>query len=337
MSDLNELVNLKAAEWSHQLTLLKPLRFINKIAVYCLCPFSNFILLHFIVFRSPLVVRRSYRSILITCTLVDITSTLTNIWCLMYGRYIGTRTIYFLEGAVSILPLSLQWISFSLMFGVRLSESTILVVEFYFRHYIIKHRRTPSHVVLFGMIGLAIAVALGLSVTIMFDCCILNPMQSGNFEALKAIHSGPILFDDTNHKIAYFTMWYRRSITIGGVVIPVFISFLSVRLMSNQTVTLSKKTKLMLNNFSATLYMKTIIPALTTVLPLTSKFFFNLFGLDTWSLNEMTTTFYVWLPFINSISTLLIISCYRRLLFQAIRKAFGQRSTSIYSISRLTT
>ncbi|KAI6223411.1 hypothetical protein M3Y95_00887300 [Aphelenchoides besseyi] len=106
-------------------------------------------------------------------------------------------------------------------------------------------------------------------------------------------------------------------------------AILSYRLTKKRSVNLlSTRAKVMLREFKLTLYLKNIVPGITTILPLSSKIILSTFGIESWILGEATSSMNAWIPLLNSLTVLLLITCYRRKLIRALR-ILGFQSNSV--------
>ncbi|KAI6195087.1 hypothetical protein M3Y96_01193800 [Aphelenchoides besseyi] len=187
------------------------------------------------------------------------------------------------------------------------------------------------------MVFLAIALGFGVFWFTMIHCCINKELHSGVYDFTSTAFGNNIkvvLTNDTkNNKYSSWQFLYRRSILIGGFLMSLIMAILSYRLTKKRSVNvLSTRAKMMLQEFKLTLYLKNIVPGITTIVPLSSKIILSTFNMESWILGEVTSAMNAWIPFINSLTVLLLITCYRRTLIRALR-IFGFQSNSVQRIT----
>ncbi|KAI6198679.1 hypothetical protein M3Y96_00545100 [Aphelenchoides besseyi] len=344
MVDLTEFVNSRVSVWIVEAQLYRNLRAVNKIAIYILCPISHFFVFYMIIlYAKKNAIYKSYRSVLIIASTIDLFLTIVNGWCLVYPRTEGSAYIFFMEGPVKYTPVVVQWLSLAAYLCSTIAASTILIVEFLFRHFIVKHRVPPGLFCLFKWMFVAVSLALIHLCYTLYNCCVLNRMEDGAFKMFDYTTGGNdtviLIYSSEKSIFPWFQVYYRRSIMVASFFVSMLIAFMSVRLMKKQTAHLSNKAKTMQRDFSRTLYLKNAIPAILVVSPIIGRMIFTLLNMDGWIWTEITSWLNAFLPFLNSILNLILITYFRRQLLcqlQNIYRAITMRSNSVTVMSHHT-
>ncbi|KAI6212269.1 hypothetical protein M3Y94_00001000 [Aphelenchoides besseyi] len=143
-----------------------------------------------------------------------------------------------------------------------------------------------------------------------------------------------MIMDIKENRWGFLTIQYRRQVVFGSYLLTVVFAILSVRALKRQTTTLSHNAKKMLVDFTRTLYVKNIIPTLMIFLPLSVRYVAEYYKVESWAIDEFFNTGYSWLPLINSVVTLLLISHYRKVLIRRFKRFSSNSIQSTVFVSR---
>ncbi|KAI6185938.1 hypothetical protein M3Y98_00078600 [Aphelenchoides besseyi] len=266
-----------------------------------------------ILYAKKNAIYKSYRSVLIIASTIDLFLTIVNGWCLVYPRTEGSAYIFFMEGPVKYTPVVVQC------------------------------RVPPGLFCLFKWMFVAVSLALIHLCYTLYNCCVLNRMEDGAFKMFDYTTGGNdtviLIYSSEKSIFPWFQVYYRRSIMVASFFVSMLIAFMSVRLMKKQTAHLSNKAKTMQRDFSRTLYLKNAIPAILVVSPIIGRMIFTLLNMDGWIWTEITSWLNAFLPFLNSILNLILITYFRRQLLcqlQNIYRAITMRSNSVTVMSHHT-
>ncbi|KAI6216375.1 hypothetical protein M3Y95_01280100 [Aphelenchoides besseyi] len=331
MANLSNFLESRFHIWGHEAEFIKQLHLINNISSYCLSPLTTVLLFYMILFKSP-VMFQGYRVVLLFGMFIHLMvcdsflvngvdcSLIVVMWFMKFTRLDGGYFVYTTKWPT--IPLTVQWINFSCFwFSIALESSTVML-EFWFRYVLIKTRKPPSSQHLFWMISFVICFS-GISSFITMSYFFSNDVSKTTLTF--------VMFDAQN-KWGGLILAYRRFVIFVSFGLTSLLATLSFRTLKRQSVSLSGKAKKMLNDFTKTLYLKSLGPIFMVLLPLLFRYAAQIYELENWIIDEAINMMYYWMPFINSTLTLLLLSHYRRVLIGAFER-LRFKTNSIQTIS----
>ncbi|KAI6202337.1 hypothetical protein M3Y96_00937600 [Aphelenchoides besseyi] len=116
-----------------------------------------------------------------------------------------------------------------------------------------------------------------------------------------------LIFNTKINQWGFLSLQYRRQVIFASYLLPIIFAVLSIRALNRQAFTMSHKARKMLDDFSMTLYVKNIAPTFMIFIPLLVRYATDFYKVQSWVIDEFVTTMYSWLPFINAVSTLVLI------------------------------
>ncbi|KAI6220519.1 hypothetical protein M3Y95_01048900 [Aphelenchoides besseyi] len=312
MMNMNDYINSRIDVWGHEADFIEGIRFVNKIVVYFLSPISTLLLFYMILFKSP-VLLRSYRFVLLFANIIDCLQVVHSCF-ISFLRAENSR--YFLFITWSDLPQVVYYTVFGFNVAASVIESATVLVEFWFRHVLIGHNSPPSLRTLISMCTLAILLSAssGLFFVVL---CVANEIEN---EFVKTTNSQTVFTFVVKNRWVSAVFIYRRFLTIALYVLTILIAILSFRTLRRKAFTASTKSKKMLDDFTLSLYLKSIAPAFTLFLPMFIRYATERYHVEAWLIDEFTNSMNFWIPFINSTLTLLLITQYRRTIVHALQR-----------------
>ncbi|KAI6220724.1 hypothetical protein M3Y95_01026400 [Aphelenchoides besseyi] len=314
MSNLSDFVDSMINIWGQEARFVDRLHFLNEISVYVLSPISIGLLFYMILFRSPSLFH-GYRFVLFFANAVDC-SLMFSLWFISFFRFDRGYLMYFVRWPN--VPAVILWTCFGLYWCCFALESTIFVLEFWFRYVLIKERRPPSSICIFCMCSL-VTSSIGITCLFISSYCV----RIDNVQLI-------LIYNANIDQWGRLIIQYRRWIIFGSFGLTVLLAILSSRILKRQTVELSGKSQRMLNDYTKICYLKNVAPVVMMFLPIVVRYVTEIYKIESWLNDEVATAFYCWMPFINSTLTLLLIGHYRRVLFKGFKR-FSFATNSVHT------
>ncbi|KAI6220518.1 hypothetical protein M3Y95_01048700 [Aphelenchoides besseyi] len=286
---------------------------INYIAAFVLGCVFNPLLIYLILRRSPTGLK-AYRPILLIAAFSDGFAILMFGFCQTETLMIDNVGLYILKGPAKYLSEIGQYVALALSFINTNLEVLVLLLE----------TRSP----------MPWKQLLKPVLVILFVCLIQLPILVSDYIFYRDVYKEyGYLWPQENIKsyvlIIHFKIhWVYQLlgivvtvVSLGSVLMSIFLAVWSIRLMKKEVTKMSKKTQDLLNQFSRTIVMRIILFLSTIVIPQINVLITRYFVIDGTIVNQISLLLYIWLPTINSTFSIACIKTYRHILLSAFRQS----------------
>ncbi|KAI6217708.1 hypothetical protein M3Y95_01202900 [Aphelenchoides besseyi] len=300
-------------------------------------------LLMFLILRRSPTNLRTYKPILLVASITDG-------WCVVVQglsqlefQSMNDTNFAFVTGLSRYLPATAQVFVYIFVTFNMIMEILVLLLEFYFRHQFLKTKNVMSTKCLLGLVLIALVVCFVQVPLITFYWPSIVRYRKDSNEWWPEDNPSVIIVskDAVTDDILKWLGVYRSVVSLSAFFLTCFVAILSVHTMNKEVTNMSKKTKQLLSQFTNTLIVRIILFGSANVLPLVITQIANTFKLGTLSFTNFFITLYIWLPILNTISTLLFIQPFRRILVTAFRSCLNvltlqHPQTSITRVQTMT-
>ncbi|KAI6197768.1 hypothetical protein M3Y94_01263900 [Aphelenchoides besseyi] len=303
---------------------------------------AAFIFLYFVIRKSHSV--RPLRLILFVSVFVNLYTLNAVVFVPARVRLNDGVQMFVFRGLPQLFSPEVQWFFLFFPHTMTTLPSAALPVELWVRLHILKHRVPPSSRQFAWIIFLtALLVSLGATV-IPFDYYFHINNQIDYTNLWFNVTPTPVILasDYKRNTISKIFAVYRSLLSVGSFILAILIATWSHYLMKLKAVKLSNKTKLLVTEYSRSVFVQLLIPIFTYLFPIFAMFM-SIIGYQVPYHDMILSILFIWSPFVSSASYLFLLGCYRQLMFLAIRNMLNliginlpKEQTAIQVISKTT-
>ncbi|KAI6219064.1 hypothetical protein M3Y95_01127200 [Aphelenchoides besseyi] len=198
---------------------------------------------------------RPYRSVLLISGLCDSFILIVLGLCQMYSRQNNGLNLMVFMGPGQHFLLSVQWLLFSFMLIIASLEAGLVLFETIFRYQFLKLR----HSLPLSRLLCQLSVMLGLvfvQVPVYYWMFAQQQHDYHSWWPQVDLKSNIVVMDFKNSFVFKCLAIYRVGLITGSFVLTIFFGWLSIRVMKREVVKMSKRTRVLLNQFSNTLIIR---------------------------------------------------------------------------------
>ncbi|KAI6199536.1 hypothetical protein M3Y96_00637600 [Aphelenchoides besseyi] len=275
---------------------------------------ASLLIIYLIYYKTPIYFR-TYSRMILFCAAADAVFVLSDLWCQFRIKIVGTIVLGSYSGPAKHLQPTGQCFSMVIQaIGPQVTCLT-LPINCYFRYHTIKHQRPPSQLQMTKLLGLMVVTLFILSLPVVpIGCSWLVSNESLPNLGPLWYNETPIPFlitADIRHISTLIFLGCFLTILSSAYILSLYMAQKTVIELKKKASEITAKATAIHSQLSWTLFLQSISPLVTSLLPLACIVFMLIADIESEYMGDLIMLAVSWSPVLSSLSVLYVIKPYR--------------------------